>query len=73
VEQLQHPKVLELFRRRIDRAMKGRPRYEQVKAFRLLPRELTLEEGEITPTLKVKRSVVERKFQALINSMYEES
>jgi len=71
-EQLRHPKVQELFRRRIDRAMEGRPRYEQVKAFRLLPRELTLEDGEMTPTLKVKRSVVERKFQELSNSMYEE-
>ncbi len=47
-------------------------RVEQIKAWRLLPRELTIEAGELTPTMKLKRRVIERNHAALIASMYEE-
>lgn len=46
--------------------------YEQVKKFRLLPRELSQEEGELTPTLKVKRKVVGERYAALVDAMYGE-
>jgi long-chain acyl-CoA synthetase len=46
--------------------------YEQVKKFRLLARDLSQEEGELTPTLKVKRKVVGERYGALIESMYAE-
>ena len=71
-ELLDHPRVLDLFRRRIEEKMRGLPSYETVKKFRLLPRELTQEEGELTPTLKLKRRVVEEKYADLIESMYRE-
>jgi long-chain acyl-CoA synthetase len=45
--------------------------YEQIKKWDLLPRELTLETGELTPTQKVKRRVVNTNFQAQIDRMYE--
>ncbi|HXH28840.1 MAG TPA: long-chain fatty acid--CoA ligase [Candidatus Polarisedimenticolia bacterium] len=67
-----HPRVLDLYRRRIEAKMAGHPSYEVVKKFRLLPAELTQEAGELTPTLKVKRRVVEEKYRDLIESMYEE-
>lgn len=65
-------RVLDLFRRRIEAKMAGLPPFLTVKKFRLLPRELTQEAGELTPTLKLKRRVIEQKFAALIESMYSE-
>jgi long-chain acyl-CoA synthetase len=47
-------------------------RVEQVKKFTILPRELSIAEGELTPTLKVKRNVVHENFAAEIESMYKE-
>jgi len=67
-----NPRVLDLFRRRVEAKMAGLPPFQTVKKFRLLPRELTQEADELTPTLKVKRRVIEQKFAALIESMYTE-
>ena len=71
-ELMANPRVLNLYRRRIEAKMQGLPSYETVKKFRLLPRELSMEGGEITPTLKIKRRVVEEKYADLIESMYKE-
>jgi long-chain acyl-CoA synthetase len=66
------PRVLDLFRRRVEAKMSGLPSYSTIKKIRLLARELTQESGELTPTLKVKRRVVEQKYAGLIDSMYTE-
>jgi long-chain acyl-CoA synthetase len=46
-------------------------RWQTIKKFRLLPRDLDVDRGEITPSLKLKRSVVEREYQNLIEEMYQ--
>ncbi len=45
--------------------------FETIKKFAILPRDLTVEEGELTPSLKVKRKAVEKKYMSLLDGMYE--
>jgi long-chain acyl-CoA synthetase len=47
-------------------------RVEQVRGFRVLPRDFTIEDGELTPTLKIKRRVILSNFAEEIESMYQE-
>ena len=47
-----------------DEVNKTLAKYETVKQFAILPKDLTVEEGELTPSLKVKRKVVEKKYAA---------
>jgi long-chain acyl-CoA synthetase len=59
----------------VERAVESvnaeRSRYEQIKRFRILPREFSLEQDEITPTLKLRRKVVLDHFAADAASLYE--
>jgi len=67
----QHPRIIDLFARQVDRFTQNFARYEKVKAIALLPGELTIEGGELTPTLKVKRRVIDEKYRAVIDQLYE--
>ena len=69
---LQHPKVQALFRARIDTLQQQFAHYEQVKRVTLLPEPFSMERGELTNTLKLKRSVVATNYKELIDKMYEE-
>ena len=71
-ELLQHPKVIGLFRARIDTLQQQFAHYEQVKRFTLLPEPFSMERGELTNTLKLKRPVVAKNYKDLIDKMYEE-
>ena len=64
------PDVKELFDSVVSQVNQDLPRYEQLKKFALIPAELTVEGGELTPTLKVKRRVVAKRWQDLIDSLY---
>ena len=44
--------------------------YETIKRFAVLPQDFTVEDGDLTPSLKLKRKVVEQKHQALLDSFY---
>lgn len=65
-------RIHDLFERQIAEVTKGLSRYETVKKFALLENELTVDGGELTPTLKVKRRVVDKKYKAIIDRLYEE-
>lgn len=71
-ELLQQPKVQALFRARIDTLQQQFAHYEQVKRFTLLPEPFSMERGELTNTLKLKRSVVVKNYKEIIDKMYEE-
>lgn len=65
------PEVYKMIEARLETLQKGLASYEKVKRFRLLPREFTMENGELTNTLKVKRRVVMQHYADIIDSMYE--
>lgn len=65
-----HPAVLEFIWQEIDRLQHPLARYERVRRFALLPKPFTIEDGELTPTLKIRRAAVEHKHAALIEALY---
>ncbi|GHH87336.1 AMP-dependent synthetase [Streptomyces sulfonofaciens] len=54
----------------VQRLNEGLQRWQAIRKFRLLPRDLDIEHGELTPSLKLKRPVVEREYRHLIDEMY---
>ncbi|MFE3188533.1 AMP-dependent synthetase/ligase [Nocardia sp. NPDC059240] len=62
--------VSDLVRRAIDKVNSGLNRWETIKQHRILPRELSIEAGELTPSLKIKRAVVAKNYADLIESIY---
>ena len=69
---LARPEITALFRMRIDTLQQEFAHYEQVKRFTLLPEPFSMERGELTNTLKLKRSVVAQNYKELIDKMYED-
>lgn len=70
-ELVEHSKVLAKVTEEVNTANARLPSYMTVKQFRILPHSFTIETGELTPTLKIKTKVVNQKYAALIDSMYE--
>jgi long-chain acyl-CoA synthetase len=62
--------VRRLFQGEIDAYNADRPHHEQIRAFALLPADLTVEDGSVTPTLKVKRRILESRYHSLFEGMY---
>src|SRR3954452_402719 len=65
----EHPKVVELIQAEVDRANAKYAQVEQVKQFVILDHDLSQETGELTPTLKVKRNVVNEKYAGLFDEL----
>ena len=65
-----HPTVKELIQKEIDAVNAGLPHWEQVKKFALVKRPWSIETGELTPTLKIKRRVVQERHAAEIQTLY---
>ncbi len=74
MEQLvKEPKILALFQSAVDRWNDGKGHEQLVHRFAVLPQDLTIESGELTPTLKVKRRIIDQHYKHLIDEMYEGS
>ncbi|OGD22295.1 MAG: hypothetical protein A2W03_09410 [Candidatus Aminicenantes bacterium RBG_16_63_16] len=69
---VQNEAVQRFLEAEVDRATPNLAPYEKVKKIALLERDFEIEKGEITPTLKVKRNIVEEKFKDVIDSLYRE-
>lgn len=65
-----HPRIIDLFERQVAALTPDLAQFEKVKKIGLLENELTIEGGELTPTLKVKRRVVDEKYRDVIDALY---
>lgn len=66
----QHQEIKKLIQSEIDKVSKTLSQVEQPKKFTILPKKLYVEDGEVTPTMKVKRNYVNEAFSDLIEAMY---
>lgn len=72
-EIIKDPKVIEKYQSEIDRLNAGFGHWEQVKKFKLLNKEWSIDSGELTPKLSLKRKIILQKFEDTINGIYEEA
>jgi long-chain acyl-CoA synthetase len=69
-ELVSHDRVRAMIQDEIDRFNQNLDRQEKIRRFALLPRDFTIEEDEITPSLKVKRKVIDKKYKQVIDTLY---
>ena len=69
---IQKPEVIGFYKTIIENRQKDLGQVEKIKKFTLLAKEFSQETGEITPTMKVKRKVVQAKYQEQIDAMYQD-
>jgi long-chain acyl-CoA synthetase len=65
-----HPRLVDLLERQVAALTPHLAQYEKIKKIALLPDELTIEGGELTPTLKLKRRVINEKYKDVIDGLY---
>lgn len=65
------PDMIATIQASIDKLNKGLNHWETIKKFKILDRDFTIEDGELTPSLKVKRKVVDERFKDLVDAMYK--
>ncbi|NND94143.1 MAG: long-chain fatty acid--CoA ligase [Flavobacteriales bacterium] len=69
---LSDPKVIDLYNKVLEKCNSGFARWEKIKKYILLPKEFTIEGGELTPTLKLKRKAIHSKYASQIEELYDE-
>jgi long-chain acyl-CoA synthetase len=72
-ELINNPEILKLIEGEVATVSKELASYETIKKFTLIDHLFTIESGELTPTLKVKRNVVEQRYKDIINELYTEA
>ncbi len=72
VELIKNHQVVEMLEKRVNELQKELAKFEQVKKFKLLPKAFSMDDGELTPTQKLRRKVINDKYQDEIEEMYKE-
>lgn len=67
---IENSEIVQMMSQRFDELQKEFSGFEKIKKFTLLPKEFTIEKGEITSTLKLKRKVIQKRYEELIEKMY---
>ena len=67
---MNNSEIRKFFAERIERLQRGLAGFEKIKRFTLLPREFTIENGELTNTLKLRRPVINNHYAQVIEAMY---
>lgn len=68
---VKHPEIYKFYEQRVTAASAELAGFQKIKYFTLLPNEFTVDSGEITPTMKIKRKVIAEKYKDVIEDMYE--
>lgn len=69
---IKKPEIISFYDDKIKNLMNDYSRVEQIRRFTLLPREFSIETGELTPTLKMKRKIISQNYKDVIEAMYKE-
>jgi long-chain acyl-CoA synthetase len=69
-ELARHPRIYEYFKKKVDEVTKALAPHEKIKKIALIPQEFTIEGGELTPSLKIRRKYVEDKYRDVIDALY---
>ncbi|WCP66679.1 long-chain fatty acid--CoA ligase [Vibrio tubiashii] len=72
VELIKHHQVVEMLEKRVNELQQELAKFEQVKKFKLLPKAFSMDAGELTPTQKLRRKVINDKYQDEIEEMYND-
>ena len=70
-ELIEHESIVNLFSKEVRSVSRDLASHEKIRDFRLVPNEFTVETGELTPTLKVKRRVIQEKYEHLISDIFD--
>ena len=70
-ELIKNPKVIKFYEKLVNELLKDFAPFERPKKITLMPREFTIEDEEITPTLKLKRRVITKRYKDAIDAMYQ--
>lgn len=70
IEFLKHPEVRQQIESELNRINQSFGNWEQIKKFAIIPNEMTIETGELTPTLKMKRKVILQKYEKEVEAIY---
>ena len=69
-ELLSHSSIKEFYDKKVGELQKELAGFEKIKKFKLMAKEFTMEKGELTPTLKIRRKIIVKKFQGFIHDLY---